>query len=181
MRDVKTVDNPPISIADSLIAKQQEDVAKMRTSLLCCNGDPYSISQTIQKVTAMRVYHQVTRIVKYLDTMDRIEEKLYESIDYRLDTIDVTNSMSWATLLRLQEQLQSNMLQSQKLLEPYIKNFDTFIQPIDSVYDANDDVSMKSILPKHSRDIVRNAAQEVLSSLPICEVNTYGEDDSTKE
>ena len=168
MRDVKTVDNPPISITDPLIAKQQEDVAKMRTSLLCCNGDPYSISQTIQKLTAMRVYHQVTRIVKYLDTMDRIEEKLYESIDYRLDTIDVTNSMSWATLLRLQEQLQSNMLQSQKLLEPYLNNKNYFIDEVQVVQEVPDGAS---ILSKSSRDKLRTSAQQVLAILGPIEVS----------
>lgn len=176
MRDVKTVDNPPISITDPLIAKQQEDVAKMRTSLLCCNGDPYSISQTIQKVTAMRVYHQVTRIVKYLDTMDRIEEKLYESIDYRLDTIDVTNSMSWATLLRLQEQLQKNMIESQKLLEPYINNKNYFIDEVQVVQETPDGAS---ILSKSSRDKLRTSAQQVLAILGPIEVSESEGGDSS--
>jgi hypothetical protein len=176
MRDVKTVDNPPISITDPLIAKQQEDVAKMRTSLLCCNGDPYSISQTIQKVTAMRVYHQVTRIVKYLDTMDRIEEKLYESIDYRLDTIDVTNSMSWATLLRLQEQLQKNMIESQKLLDPYLNNKNYFIDEVQVVQEAPDGAS---ILSKSSRDKLRTSAQQVLAILGPIEVSESEGGDSS--
>lgn len=176
MRDVKTVDNPPISITDPLIAKQQEDVAKMRTSLLCCNEDPYSISQTIQKVTAMRVYHQVTRIVKYLDTMDRIEEKLYESIDYRLDTIDVTNSMSWATLLRLQEQLQKNMIESQKLLEPYINNKNYFIDEVQVVQETPDGAS---ILSKSSRDKLRTSAQQVLAILGPIEVSESEGGDSS--
>lgn len=176
MRDVKTVDNPPISITDPLIAKQQEDVAKMRTSLLCCNGDPYSISQTIQKVTAMRVYHQVTRIVKYLDTMDRIEEKLYESIDYRLDTIDVTNSMSWATLLRLQEQLQKNMIESQKLLDPYLNNKSYFIDEVQVVQEVPDGAS---ILSKSSRDKLRTSAQQVLAILGPIEVSESEGGDSS--
>ena len=176
MRDVKTVDNPPISITDPLIAKQQEDVAKMRTSLLCCNGDPYSISQTIQKVTAMRVYHQVTRIVKYLDTMDRIEEKLYESIDYRLDTIDVTNSMSWATLLRLQEQLQKNMIESQKLLDPYLNSKNYFIDEVQVVQEVPDGAS---ILSKSSRDKLRTSAQQVLAILGPIEVSESEGGDSS--
>jgi len=168
MKNVKTVDTLPASImSDPLIQKQREDVAKMRTSLLCCPDDSYSVSQTMRRITVMRVYHQITRIVRYLDMMDRIEEKLYESIERRLDTIDTDNITSWATLLKLQEQLQKNMIESHKILEPYLNIQEYIIEEVPSVQSAPDGAS---ILSKSSRDKLRTSAQQVLSILGPMEV-----------
>lgn len=172
MRDVKTVDSPPYSISDPLIAKQREDVAKMRTSLLCCPDDPYSAQQTMKNITIMRVYHQVSRIIRYLDTMDRIEDKMYEAIDSRLATIDTDNSMAWATLITMQEKLQKNMIESHKLLEPYLNMNDLFIEEVPSVQSAPDGTS---ILSKTSRDKLRTSAQQVLEILgPVDDTVTEG-------
>lgn len=167
-RDVKTVDSLPASISDPLIQRQREDVARMRTSLLCCPTDAYSVGQTVKNVTVMRVYHQVTRIVKYLDMMDRIEDKLYEAIDSRLETIDVNNSMAWATLISLQEKLQKNMIESHKVLEPYLNIQEYLIDEVPSVQEAPDGAS---ILSKTSRDKLRTSAQQVLAILGPIEVD----------
>ena len=174
-KDVKTVDILPASISDQLLQKQREDVANMRTSLLCCNGDSYSVSKTMQNITVMRVYHQVTRIVRYLDLMDQLEEKLYESIGSRLNTIDVNNSMSWATLLTMQEKLQKNMIESQKLLDPYMNLKEYLIDEVPSVQEAPDGAS---ILSKSSRDKLRTSAQQVLAILGPIEVDDMTGGDS---
>ena len=179
MKDVKTVDTLPASImSDPLIQKQREDVAKMRTSLLCCESDPYSVSQTMHRITAMRVYHQVTRIVRYLDMMDRIEEKLYESIERRLDTIDTDNITAWATLLKLQEQLQRNMIDSHKILEPYLNVQEFFIDEVPSVQETPDGAS---ILSKSSRDKLRTSAQQVLAILGPIEVEESESEEPKKK
>ena len=75
MAGVKTVDGSIQSI-DPLISKQKEDVAKMRASLLCCNDDPYAATQAMKSITVLRVYHQMSRIIRYLEMMDKIEDKL---------------------------------------------------------------------------------------------------------
>lgn len=178
MRDVKTVDSPPYSIQDPLIAKQREDVAKMRTSLLCCSDDPYSIGQAIRGVTGMRVYHQVMRIVRYLDEMDRIEDKLYESIDKCLDKIDTDNTSSWSVLLSLQERLQRNMIDSHKILEPYLNIQEYLIEEVPSAQSAPDGAS---ILSKASRDKLRTSAQQVLAILGPIEVEESESEEPKKK
>lgn len=170
-REIKTVDVLPASISDPLLQKQHEDVARMRTSLLCCTGDAYSVSKTVQDVTVMRVYHQVKRIVRFLDKMDELEEKLYESVDYRLDSIDVTNSTAWATLLNMQSQMMDNMIKSHKLLEPYLNLQEFFIDEVPSVQEVPDGAS---ILSKTSRDKLRTSAQQVLAILGPIEVESSG-------
>ena len=161
MDDVKTVDNI-LTITDPLIAKQREDVAKMRASLLCCSSDPYTAQQAMRNITILRVYHQVARIIKYLDTIDKIENKLYDCIDAQLDKMDVDNPLSWMTLMKMQEKLQKNLIDSQKLLEPYL-NTQEFI--IDQPQQAVEGPEGASILSKSSRDKLRSSAQQVLAIL----------------
>ena len=171
MQDVKTVDNcQNNSVNALLVAKQREDVANMRTSLLCCSGDLYSTHQSIRNITVMRVYHQVARIIRYLDEMDKIDDKLYAAIDSRLDSIDIDNSTAWVTLMNMQKELQRNMIESHKLLEPYINMPDLFIAEVPSVQNTADGTS---ILSKSSRDKLRTSAQQVLDILgPISEGST---------
>ena len=108
-------------ILDPLYMKQQQDVAEMRASLLAFNsGDPTSARSAIQKITAMRFYHQLSRIIRYTDMMDRIEAKLYESIDRSLDRMNSDSPSTWMSLLQIQERLQKCMIESQKLLQPYL-------------------------------------------------------------
>ena len=171
-REIKTVDVLPASISDPLLQRQHEDVARMRASLLCCPGDAYSVAKTVQNVTAMRVYHQVTRIVRFIDKMDEIEEKLYASIDSRLNSIDVDNSTSWATLLTMQERMIDNMIKSHKLLEPYLNINEFLVYEVPSVQDVPDGAS---ILSKTSRDKLRTSAQQVLAILDPIEVESESE------
>ena len=160
--DIKTVDGVA-NFSDPLVNKQREDVSKMRTSLLACDiGSP---AAAIQNITVLRIYHQIARIIRYIDMMDRIEDKLYESIDCQLATLDPTDEATWMKLITLQAKLQNNMLISHKLLEPYIDKLDEIkgfvelsAQPVYN--DAN------NILDKESRESLRTAAQSVLAMLP---------------
>lgn len=166
MKDVKTVDSP-LSIQDLIIAKQKEDVARMRASLLCCSDDPYTATQAMKNITVLRVYHQVSRIIKYLEMMDKIEDKLYESIDIQLDNMDSASPVTWMTLLNIQEKLQKNMIESHKLLQPYLeqmKDIEEFVVVSERVIeDQEDDVN--KLISKESRERLRSSAQQVLSIL----------------
>ena len=105
MGDFKTVEDS-VRIHDPLLRKQKEDVAKMRASLLSCSDDPTSSTTALKNITVLRVYHQISRIIRYLEMMDKIEDKLYESIDYQLDNLNTSNPVTWMQLLTLQERMQ---------------------------------------------------------------------------
>lgn len=164
MKDVKTV-NSPLSIKDPLIAKQKEDVAKMRASLLCCSDDPYTATQAMKNITVLRVYHQISRIIKYLEMMDKIEDKLYESIDAQLEKMDTDSPVTWMTLLNIQEKLQKNLIDSHKLLQPYLNVQEFVIEDLAPTVTASPNGDGSSILSRESRDKLRSSAQQVLSIL----------------
>lgn len=157
MEDLKTVEGSIIT-PDPLSAKQREGVAKMRTSLLACS-DPELVPATLKQITAQRIVHQVTRIVRYIDMMDKIEDALYASIDRTLEGIQSSpGPMAMATLLTLQERLQNNMINSHKILEPYL----TIVDDVDW---APDELPADSIYDRATRDKVRSAAQLLLAEL----------------
>lgn len=158
----KTVSDESISIntVDPLEGQQREDVAKMRASLLACaTTGNYSID-TIKDITTRQIFHQLSRVIRYLDMMDKIESKLYQCIDNTLDTIDVYDTSSLITLLGIQERLQRSMIESQKLLEPYMSglNIEEVISTNFNVIDASDE-----ILDRAQRDKIRDSAQQVLT------------------
>lgn len=159
-------------IPDALYRRQREDVAKMRASLLVCSEDPVSSTKALQNITVLRVYHQVARIIRYLEMMDKIEEKLYEAIDYRLDTLDPENATAWMTLLTIQEKLQRNMLESHKLLQPYLNIEEFSLQTLMPVASSTSAVESgaAAVLPKASRDKLRQTAQQVLAALNDVEI-----------
>lgn len=162
MADLKTVDGTSGSV-DPLIGTQREDVAKMRASLLALSGDPSLAVQSIRNITVLRVYHQISRIVQYLDMMDKIEAKLYECIDVALADVDPMDpATSLPMLLTLQERLQKTMIESHKLLQPYLSIEEFGIMEIDS---SSSDTSSTLLIDKSSRDKIRNSAQQVLSLL----------------
>lgn len=166
----ETVGNA-VRVPDALYSRQREDVAKMRASLLVCSDDPVSSTKALQNITVLRVYHQVARIIKYLEMMDKIEAKLYEAIDYRLDTLDPTNATAWMTLLNIQEKLQKNMLESHKLLQPYLNVEEFSLQTLMPVASTSAvESGAAAVLPKASRDKLRQTAQQVLSALNDVEI-----------
>lgn len=164
MPNIETV-NPSMMSTDPLIHKQKEDVAKMRASLLCCNDDIYSAGQAIKNITILRVYHQIARIIKYIEMMDKIEDKLYRSIDASIDMMEDDNPTTWMSLLTIQEKLQKNLIESHKLLEPYL-NSDVFnIESLSPAVIAEAETNVAGVLTKESRETLRTSAQQVLRAL----------------
>lgn len=160
--DIKTLDGSTV-ITDPIYKKQKEGVAKMRTSLLACADDGgVSARQAIQNITAMRVYHQLMRIIKYLEMMDKLEAKLYESLDSTIENAE-TDVATMLMLISIQSKLQKNMIESHKLLEPYLNLQELTMMdlaPQDSEL-TGDTVLMKS----EERDRLRSTAQAVLTQL----------------
>lgn len=164
MSNIETV-NGTVTTSDPLIRKQKEDVAKMRASLLCCSDDIYSAAQAMKNITVLRVYHQMNRIIRYLEMMDKIEEKLYRSIDESMMMMDDDNPTTWMTLLTIQEKLLKNMTESHKLLEPYI-NSDMFnVETLAPTIIEQSESTTAGLLTKESRENLRVSAQQVLAAL----------------
>jgi hypothetical protein len=154
-------------IVNPIVQKQKEDVAKMRTSLLSCNEESgMTVSRALQDITIMRVYHQLTRIIRFTEMMDKIEDKLYEAIDYQLETCDIEENSTLITLLGLQEKLQKSMIESQKLLDPYL-NMQLFniVDLSPTATDTTDNPITKQLLTSESRDKIRYTAQSVIEML----------------
>lgn len=165
MSNIETVNSSATTTQDPLLRKQKEDVAKMRASLLLCDDDPRNATIAIKNITVLRVYHQISRIVRYLDMMDRIEEKLYASIDANLARIDSNNPSAWMSLLNLQTKLQSNIIESQKLLQPYLNIEEFNIMDMNIATIDSDSAANNGVLSRASRDKLRTSAQEVLAIL----------------
>lgn len=163
MDDIKTVDSSEI-VYDPVYQRQKEGVAKMRTSLLACTDENgITIRGTIESITAMRIYHQMMRIIKYTELMDKIEDKLYKSIDNLIDTAP-NDTQTLIQLLTIQERLQKSMIESHKLLQPYldIKEFSVVdLVPQDTTSTSSSQLNMKS----EDRDRLRSTAQQVLIEL----------------
>lgn len=168
----ETVGNADIRLPDALYSKQREDVAKMRASLLACSDDPVTSTKALQNITVLRVYHQVSRIIRYLEMMDKIEDKLYQSLDARLDNMDINSPTAWMTLITIQEKLQRNLIESHKLLQPYL-NVEEFqlqsLMPVSSTSSVESGAA--AVLPKASRDKLRQSAQQVLAALEEVEAS----------
>lgn len=149
---------------DPLIAKQKHDVDIMRTTLLTCNtSEPNSVKAAMNNILVMRVYHQISRIIKYTEQMDKIEAKLYSSIDQSLESMNDADPRTWMTLLNIQERLQKIMIDSHKLIEPYLNIEDlTYIEVLP---ETSTDSFAKTLLDQDSRERLRTSAQAILSAL----------------
>lgn len=154
-------------ISNPIVSKQREDVAKMRTSLLSCNEDSgMTVSRALQDITILQVYHQLTRIVRYTEMMDKLEDRLYAAIDYQLEEGDITDNQTLITLLGIQEKLQKAMLNSQKLLEPYLDpQLFNIVDLAPSSVENTDNPITKKLITSESRDKIRYSAQSVIEML----------------
>lgn len=162
MPNLKTVEGKSMRNTDPLRSLQKEDVARMRASLLSCQVEnPASVKLAIQNVTVMRIHHQVVRIVRYLDLMDKLEEKLYGSIECTLENAADANPSTWMMLLKAQEQLQKMMIESHKLLQPYLDLEEFAITDL-MPSDTNADNPTTLILDQPQREKIRNSAQAML-------------------
>ena len=148
----------------SLLVNQAHDVNAMRNTLLSFDkNDPSAAKRAIQNVTVLRIYHQMSRIVRYTELMDKIEDKLYCSIEAYIDQADEMNPETMSALLRLQERLQASMIESHKLLEPYL-NAQTFSLPEITTEQVDDSFATR-IMDQASREKIRTSALRIMEEL----------------
>lgn len=172
--DIKTVDDSNCLITDDLCRKQKEYISKMRTALLSFSDENgVSTRQAIQGITAMRIYHQLVRIIRYLELMDKLEMRLYESIEYSIDNAKVQDPSTWAALLAVQEKLQKSMIESHKLLQPYL-NVQEFTV-VDLTSQNNTASAPTLLMNSEDRDELRSKAQLILNQLNEYDEKQEGE------
>ena len=167
--DITTLDNDTKS-AEALAVQQQSDVSAMRSALLNCDrGNAASVSFALQTIFSMRVFHHLSRLIKYTEHMDKIEQKMYESMDRFMDNLDETDTSAWLALITAQEQLQRIMMNSQKLLEPY-SNVSLYVpeQPVEDSFG-------NGILDQTERKKLRESAQLILDTLKESEDKDAGD------
>ena len=166
--ELKTVGKEPIdsdiSLVDPLLREQQEQANAMRQSLLTCRtGSITNAKIALQNIAVLQIYHQVARIIRFTEMMDRLEDKLYDSIDMNIGGMDSADPATMLMLVKVQGDLQKTMLMSQDMLKPYM---DIDIESLAPIKDAEDEDSFgASILPKESRNAIRNGAQALLTEL----------------
>lgn len=159
---------PTLVVADNtvdpLLVEQQAQAAQMRAALLTCRGsDITSAKVALQNIAVLQIYHEVGRIIRFLEQMDRLEDKLYDCIDMNISGMDSADPATMMMLLKVQGDLYKTMVLSQELLKPYM-NID--LAAIAPPRDVNDDTSFgAALLPKESRNIIRNGAQALLTEL----------------
>lgn len=165
MDDLKTFEGV---LPDPLYEKQKEDVARMRSSLLSCSADPSLAKVAMQNVAILRLYHQVARIIRYLDLMDKLEDKLYSSIEYTVDKMNPESQSTWMMLLNIQEKLQRNMIESQKLLAPVQDLIDAANTELFSVVESSTPAIPGTLtLDASTREKLRLSAQTVIRQLNV--------------
>lgn len=165
MDDLKTFEGV---LPDPLYEKQKEDVARMRSSLLSCSADPSLAKVAMQNVAVLRLYHQVARIIRYLDLMDKLEDKLYSSIEYTVDRMNPESQSTWMMLLNIQEKLQKNMIESQKLLAPVQDLIDAASTELFSVVESSTPAIPGTLtLDASTREKLRLSAQTVIRQLNV--------------
>ena len=164
MDEAKTVGTPDDM---SLYVEQMNDVSNMRSALLSFpKTDSQAAIKAIHNVTLLRVYHQVERIVRYTEMCDKIEDRMYQSINAKLDNTSADDESLWYSLLAIQDKLQKIMIESHKLLEPYL-NIEQ-LQALEVPQKADPADSFTSmILDQESREKVRTSAQQVLAAISM--------------
>jgi hypothetical protein len=153
--------------SSDLDSLRHESIERMKLALLSASLDnPTSTASAIRQVTIMRVYHQVTRIVEYLDLMDTLETNLYRSIRLEMNDIgsDESNLKTITKLLTIQEKLQKSIIESNKLLQPFVESDN---MPMFNEIEANAEVLSddEKLLPSEDRSKLRENANEILKEL----------------
>ena len=156
-------ENTDLSSADPLLKEQKLQVDQMRSTLLSFNkADPNSAKRAMQNITVLRIYHQVTRIIKFTEMMDLLEDKLYAAMIENMAQMDNADPMTMMTLLKVQEQLQETMIQSQLLIKPYLDMDIESIAPQPELEETSIGVA---IISQESRNNIRTGAQALLTEL----------------
>ena len=158
------ISTPEDDLVNPLLREQTEQAAQMRDALLTCRkNDVTSAKVALQNIAVLQVYHQVARIIRYTEMMDRLEDKLYASIDANLSQMDDFDPNTMILLTKIQCDLQKSMVLSQDMLKPYM---DIDLESIAPPRDVNEDTSFgAAILPRESRTAIRNGAQALLTEL----------------
>lgn len=146
-----------------LFSEQAKDVENMRRSLLSFDKtDANAARKAIQNITLLRVYHQLERIVRYTEMIDKLEDRIYQSIDMKLANSDPDDEELYYSLIPIQERLQKMMIESHKLLEPYLEMEQLAALEVPQEADpANSFTSM--LLEQESREKVRTGVQQLMS------------------
>lgn len=166
MKDQSKTFGQDLSSYDPLSNLKRESIDRMKMALLSSSlDDPLSVVSAVKGVTVMRVYHQVVRIVQYLDLMDRLEAKLYYAIDRELENDQPDDYLTISRLLKIQEQIQKSIIESNKLLAPYLEmeQYQTFNE-IEEVTPVSDDILE---LDSTKRNLLRENAGQILSDLQL--------------
>ena len=162
MDEAKTVGGPDDL---AIFTEQSRDVQNMRNALLSFDkSDATAASKAIRNVTLLRVYHQVESIVRYTEMIDKLQDRIYQSIDSKLANSDPDDETLCFTLIPLVERLQKNMIESHKLLEPYLSMEQLTTIEVPQQSDPADSFT-SMILDQESREKVRTSAQQVLAAI----------------
>ena len=160
---------------------RKETVARMETALLSVSLDnPSESAIAIKQVTILRVYHQVIRIIQYLDLMDKLETKLYDAIDTELEFNECdSNFARLSRLLAIQEKLQKSIIESNKLLAPFLEmdQYPAF-ESINSIIPAEAQVFDVS---SSKRNELRENASAILKDLKKLRESNSSEEDTSDE
>lgn len=168
MNDLNTFEDCT-EVYDPLYRSQKEGVSRMRASLLSCS-DGSITTQALHNITVLRISHQIGRIIRYLDMMDKLEATLYSSVDELLTDVgrsdysyEPGNRLAAINqMLTIQERIQDIMIKSDKLLEPYLSLQDFNIVEADTASPAT---PVGQLLNSSDRDRLRLKAQAVLTEL----------------
>ena len=167
-------------LVDPLFREQTEQANQMRSALLTCRkNDITSAKVALQNIAVLQVYHQVARIIRFTEMMDRLEDKLYASIDANLAQMDKFDPATMLMLTKVQADMMKTMVLSKEVLQPFTDiDLDKIAPPVP--VDDGDSFGA-AILPKESRNAIRNGAQALLTELtknsnPTSENRSDGED-----
>ena len=159
-----TIPTETDDLVDPLLFEQQEQVHLMRSALLTCRTSSISTAKgALQNIAVLQVYHQVARIIRFIERMDRLEDKLYDSMDMCISGMDSADPATLLMLVKVQGDLQKTMLLSQEMLKPYM---DIDLESLAPMKDVTEDTPFGvAIIPKESRTAIRNGAQALLTEL----------------
>ena len=163
----------------AVYVSQCEDVQQMKEIIVSFNKtDANAARKAIQNVTLLRVYHQLKRIIRFTEMLDKLEDRIYQSIDAKLDDSDPYDDSMLPGLISIQERLMKSMVESHKLLEPYLKIEQ--LSALEVPQDADPTQSFTTmIMEQESRERIRTGVQSLLNV-----INTFdgqSEDVTEKE
>lgn len=147
----------------SMYSAQCADIQQMQQEILAFNkNDPSATRKAIQNITILRVGHQLKRIIRLLELLDKLEDRIYQSIDAKLDNSDPDDDSMWFTLIPIQERLVKSMVESHKILEPYLKIEQLAALEVPQQSDPTQSFTTM-IMEQESRERIRTGVQSLLN------------------